>query len=69
VDKLTAGEAYLAGKLALPPGYGVEMDADLMELRRPDGSLVAVFSTGGAAPAAVLRVAEEDYRRYGRSSA
>jgi hypothetical protein len=78
VDKLTAVEAHLAGMLALPPGYRVAMvppgfrgafDADLMELRRPDGTLVEVFSARGAAPAEVVRAAEEDHRRHGRSTA
>ena len=60
--KLTAWEAHQVGKLNLPPGYHVELDADLMELRRSDGSLVAAFSARGAAPAEVTRTAEEEYR-------
>jgi hypothetical protein len=67
--KLTARAAFLTGKVRLPSGYRVEMDADLLELRRADGSLVAAFSARGAVPAAVLRTAEEDQRTRGRSSA
>jgi hypothetical protein len=67
--KLTAWDAHQAGKLNLPPGYYVELDADLIELHRPDGSLVAVFSARGATPAQVARVAEEEYRKDGESSA
>ncbi len=67
--KLTAWEAHQVGKLNLPPGYHVELDADLMELRRSDGSLVAAFSARGATPAEVVRTAEEDYRKNGNSSA
>ena len=60
--KWSAWEAYREGKLRLPPGYHLELEADLLELRRPDGSLVAAFSARGAAPAEVTRTAEEDYR-------
>ena len=67
--KLTSWDAHQAGKLSLPPGYHVELDADLMELRRPDGSPVAVFSARGASPAEVARTAEEEYRADGKSSA
>ena len=69
MNKLTARAALLAGKLRLPPGYRVEMDAELMELRRSDGSLVAAFSARGAVPAAVIETAEEDSRARGRSTA
>jgi len=67
--KLTAYAAHRAGNLQLPPGYRLEMDADLLQLRRADGSLVAAFSVRGASPAAVVREAEEDHRRHGRSTA
>ena len=67
--KLTAWAAHGAGKLCLPPVYGLERDADLLELRRADGSLVAAFSVRGASPAAVVREAEEDHRKNGRSTA
>lgn len=62
MDKLSAVEAHLAGKLALPPGYDVGLDDHLMELRRPDGTLVAAFSARGADQAAVVEAAEEDRR-------
>jgi hypothetical protein len=67
--RMTAWVAHRAGKFQLPPGYRLEMDADLLELRRTDGSLVAAFSARGASPAAVVREAEEDHRRHGRSTA
>jgi hypothetical protein len=67
--KLTAWDAHRAGKHNLPPGYYVELDADLMELHRPDGSLVAVFSARGATQAEVARTDEEDYGMHGKSSA
>ena len=60
--KWSAWEAYREGKLHLPPGYHVELEADLLKLRRPDGSLVAAFSARGVAPAGVTRTAEKDYR-------
>jgi len=66
--KLTAWEAHQIGKLNLPPSYHVELDADLMELRRSDGSLVAAFSVRGTTPAEVARTAEEEYRKNGKSN-
>jgi hypothetical protein len=69
MTKLTALTTYLAGQFRLPPGYRLGWDAELLELRRPDGSLVAVFNVWGVAPAAVARAAEEDYRANGRSTA
>jgi hypothetical protein len=66
---LTAWDAHWAGKLRLPPGYRVELEADLIKLHRPDGSLAAAFSVRGAAPSEVVRSAEEDYRKIGKSSA
>ena len=67
--KMTAWVAHRAGKFQLPPGYRLEMDADLLELRRTDGALVAAFSARGASPAAVVREAEEDHTKNGRSTA
>jgi hypothetical protein len=67
--KLSAWAAHRAGNLRLPPGYRLERDADLLELPKTDGSLVAAFSVRGASPAAVVREAEEDHRRHGRSTA
>ena len=67
--KWTAWDALQAGKFNLPPGYHVGLDADLMELRRSDGSPVAVFSARGASPAEVARTAEKDYGKHGKSSA
>lgn len=67
VEKLTAQEAHRAGKLYLPPGYGLDYGADVLLLRRVNGSVVAAYSARSATPAEVARVAEEDYRRHGRS--
>ena len=68
-EKLTALEAYRAGKLHLPPGYTLLYGADVLLLRRDDGSVVAAFSATGATPSEVARTAEEDYRANGMSSA
>ncbi len=48
-------------KLNLPPGYYVELGADLLTLRRHDGSTVATFSARGVAMKLVERAAWEDY--------
>ena len=69
LEKLTAREAHRSGKLYLPPGYGLEYGADVLLLRRNDGSVVATFSAWRATPSEVARTAEEDYRTHGRSSA
>lgn len=69
MNKLTARAALVVGKLRLPPGYHAELDAELLELRRADGSLVAAFSARGAVLAAVIKTAEEDSRARGRSTA
>jgi hypothetical protein len=63
--KMTAQAAHRAGKLRLPPGYELERDADVLLLRRDDGSVVATFSARGVTPAEVVRTAEEDYRANG----
>jgi hypothetical protein len=67
--RLMALEALLVVKLNLPPGYYVELDADLLELHPPDGTLVAAFSARGTAPAEVVSTAQEDNRTNGKSSA
>jgi hypothetical protein len=68
MTKLTAWAAHGTSQLPLPPGYRIERDADLMELRRSNGSLVAVFSVRGAAPAAVVGAAKEDHRGHKRTA-
>jgi hypothetical protein len=65
--KLTALAAYRAGKLALPPGYHIRLDAEFFTLRRDDDSIVAPFAVG-AAPAEVVREAEDDYRASGEAA-
>jgi hypothetical protein len=62
----TAKDAYLEGRLPLPPGYGLEHGADVLLLRRADGSVAATFSDRGAAPAEVARTAEKDHKRPAR---
>jgi hypothetical protein len=69
VEKFTALEAHRAGKLHLAPGYVLEHGADMLLLRRNDGSVVAAFSARGATPAEVARTAEEDYMTHRKSSA
>ncbi len=69
VEKFTALEAHRAGKLHLAPGYELEHGADVLLLRRDDGSVVAAFSARGATPSEVVRTAEADYRMHGKSSA
>ena len=69
IEKLTALEAYRAGKLHLPPGYELLYGADVLLLRRDDGSVVAALSARGATPSEVARTAEVDYRTDGNSSA
>ena len=67
-EKITALEAHRVGMLALPPGYSLEHGADVLLLRRADSSVVATFSTRGAAPAKVSKTAEEDRRRSQRAT-
>ena len=51
----------------LPGGYRLDMaDADVLVLRREDGSFVAAFSAWGAAEGAIRRAAEEDRAREQR---
>ena len=54
--------------MVLPPGYRLQMDADLLILSRADGSMVAAFSALGADPEEVKREAEKDYRRSGEDA-
>jgi len=55
--------------MPLPPGYDLEYGADVLLLRRADGSMVAAFSTRGVSPPEVARIAKEDYRTNDKSSA
>lgn len=64
--KLTALAAYRSGRLCLPPGYRVLLDGDVLTVRRADDSMVAVF-VAAAAPSAVARAAEDDYRAVGET--
>jgi hypothetical protein len=49
-------------ELRLPPGYYLELDADVAILRREDGRSVATFSARGVVWEAIERIAWEDYR-------
>jgi hypothetical protein len=67
--KINARDAYRAVQMTLPPGYGLEYDADVLLLRRNDGSTAAIFSARGVDPSMVLRAAEDDYRVNSKHSA
>jgi hypothetical protein len=67
--KMTAWEAYLAGKLALPPGYVLKRGDDTLLLQRADGSWTAVFEIGSTTSAEVVRVAGRDHLVRGGSPA
>ena len=68
-ERITGWAAFRAGKMPLPPGYELEYGADVLLLRREDGSTVAAFSASGMAPSEVVRLAEEDERTRDKSSA
>jgi hypothetical protein len=55
--------------MPLPPGYELEHGADVLLLRRGDGSVAATFSARGVTPAQVTKTAEEDHRRNRRRTA
>ena len=52
----------------LPPGYSVQIDPDVLVLRRADGSTVAAFSAPGADRDEVEKEAAKDYRRSGEDT-
>jgi hypothetical protein len=68
VEKLTVLEAYAAGELSLPPGYGLEFDADMILLRKGE-AIVAAFGVGSATPSEVTKAAWEDHTRGRNNSA
>jgi len=68
-ERMTASEAYRAGMLTLPPGYELQTDAEVLLLRRPDGSVADAFNADRVVPSEVAWAAEVDHRRHGRSSA
>jgi hypothetical protein len=68
-EKIAAWDAYQAGEMPLPPGYDLEYGADVLLLRRADGSMVAAFSARGVSQSEVTSLAEGDYRTNNRSSA
>ena len=45
---------------ALPPGYRVERNADMLALLRNDGTVVGYFSARGVELEKIVYVAEED---------
>jgi len=68
-SKIRVWGTYRVGEITLPPGYGLEHEADVLLLRRNDGSTVAAFSARGVAPSELLRTAEDDHRVNGKNSA
>ena len=60
VVRLTSNRSMAYESLSLPDGYWIERDADVLVLHRPDGSIVATFSAGGADLNEIERVARED---------
>jgi hypothetical protein len=66
--EMTTLIAHLDGKLYLSPGYYLELGADILILRRKEGSVVAAFSARAASPGEVARTAETDYRATGNRS-
>ncbi len=44
----------------MPPGYQLELELDMLVVRRPDGSAVAAFSSRGVMPEQVEATAWED---------
>ena len=65
--KMSALGAYLTGKASLPYGYAVERGADVLLLRRGDGSVVATFGVAKTPPSEVARIAEQDFRSNRRT--
>ena len=63
--KMSALAAYRTGKLTLPNGYAIEHGADVLLLRRGDGSVVAAFGAANTPPSQVMRAAERDFRADG----
>jgi hypothetical protein len=68
MDKPTVLEAYVAGRLALPPGYDLQFDADMILLRKDD-AVVAAFGVADTTPSEVTEAAWEDYTRHRNNSA
>jgi hypothetical protein len=68
MDKLTVLEAYVAGRPALPPGYDLQFDTDMILLRK-DGASVAAFGVSATTPSEVTKAAWEDHTRGHNSSA
>ena len=64
-SKMSALAAYRMGKLVLPYGYAIEHGADVLLLRRGDGSVVAAFGVANTPPSQVVRAAERDFRADG----
>jgi hypothetical protein len=58
--KVTTLGEHRAIKTALPAGYHVRWDPDILTLHRGDGSMVAAFSTEGVVTTRVASVAADD---------
>jgi hypothetical protein len=68
MDKPTVLEAYVAGRLALPPGYDLQFDADIILLREDD-AVVAAFGVADTTPSGVTKAPWEDHTRGRNGSA
>jgi hypothetical protein len=68
-ERMTALEAYRAGILTLPSGYELEDLADVVLLRRDNGTLVSGFGASRVIPVEVAWAAEQDRRMRARRSA
>jgi hypothetical protein len=60
---------YATGKdkameLQLPPGYYLDLDPDILMLRRKDDSMLAAFSAQGATRATIEMEAWVDYQPH-----
>ena len=65
---MSASIAHLDGRYNLPSGYYLELEADILILRREDGSVVVAFSARAVSPGEVARTAKEDCRATSNSS-
>ena len=63
VKPVTALDAHRDGELLLPPGYTLEHGADVLLLRRADGSVAAAFNAGKATSSEVEKDTWEGCKR------
>ena len=58
---VSARRKHTGMKLELPPGYYLDLDADVLTLRRKGGCMLAVFSVRGATRGAIEEEAWADH--------